>query len=134
MRILVVTSEAISADQLRAAVPGGVDPHDVEVMVIAPAIQESPLKFWFSDADDAIERAEGVRRETVRELSEDGVPAAGDTGDSDPLQAIQDALITFDADRIRLFTHPEGEQGYREDVDGREIEERFGLPVQLERL
>lgn len=131
MRILVLTSEPITSEQLRSAFPGDADPEKVEVVVIAPAIQDSPLKFWFSDADDAIAKAEQVRRETVEDLSQDGVTATGDTGDSDPLQAIQDALITFDADRIVVFKHPQGEQGYREDVDEREIEERFGVPVQL---
>jgi hypothetical protein len=100
-------------------------------MVIAPAIQESSLRFWFSDADDAIAKADEVRRQTVKDLGDSGVAATGDTGESDPLQAIQDALITFPADRIVVFTHPRGERGYREDVDGREIEERFGVPVAL---
>jgi hypothetical protein len=65
----------------------------------------------------------------VQELADSGVTASGDTGESDPLQAIQDALITFPADRIVVFKHPQGERGYREDVDEREVEERFGVPV-----
>ena len=129
MRVLVLTTEPLSAAQLRGALPDGADPEDMEVMVIAPAIQESPLQFWFSDADDAIAKADEARRRTVRELADSGVTASGDTGESDPLQAIQDALITFPADRIVVFKHPQGEQGYREDVDEREIEERFGVPV-----
>ncbi len=131
MRVLVVTTEPLSAAQLRGALPDGADPEDVEAMVIAPAIQESPLQFWFSDTDDAIAKADEVRRRTVQELADSGVTASGDTGESDPLQAIQDALITFPADRIVVFKRPQGEQGYREDVDEREIEERFGVPVAL---
>jgi hypothetical protein len=57
------------------------------------------------------------------------VPASGDTGESDPLDAIADALQTFDPERIVLFTHPTEQQRYREDVDPHEIERRFGLPV-----
>ncbi len=129
-RILVLTTEPITAAQLRGALPEGADSQHVEVMVVAPAIQESPLKFWFSDADDAIAKADEVRRRTVQELGEEGVSASGDIGDSDPLQAIQDALITFDADRIVLFTRRESDQAYREDVDEREVRERFGLPVE----
>jgi hypothetical protein len=128
-RILVLTTEPITAAQLRDALPGRGDPKDTEVMVIAPAVQQSPLKFWFSDADGAIERAQEVRRQTVADLGEEGVSASGDTGDSDPLQAIQDALITFPADRIVMFTREGERQGYREGVGEREIQERFGLPV-----
>ena len=129
MKLLVLTSEPITARQLRDAVTGEVDPGQAEVMVVAPALQESPLKFWLSDADDAIARAEEVRRETFERLGEEGVPASGDTGESDPLRAIEDALQSFTADRIVVFTHADSEQRYREDVDEQEIEERFGIPV-----
>jgi hypothetical protein len=129
MKVLVLTSEPISAAALREALPGDVDPAQAEVMVIAPALQESGVRFWMSDADDAIARADAVRRETVERLGSEGVPASGDTGESDPLLAIQDALQTFPADRIVLFTHPGDDQRYQEDVESAEIEERFGVPV-----
>jgi hypothetical protein len=129
MRLLVLTTEPITAQQLREALSHGVDPEEAEVMVVAPALQESPLKFWLSDADEAIARAEQIRRQTVAELGDAGVAASGDVGESDPLQAIQDALQTFDAERIVLFEHQGPEQRYREQLDVREIEERFGLPV-----
>ena len=123
-----MTSEPISVQQLRDAIGADVDPEQAEVMVVAPALQENLLKFWMSDADNAIARAEEVRRETVERLGEQGVPASGDTGESDPLKAIEDALQTFKADRIVLFTR--GDSGrYREDVDEQEVRERFGLPV-----
>ncbi len=34
-------------------------------MVVAPALHENALRFWVSDADEAIARAEEVRRRTV---------------------------------------------------------------------
>ncbi len=129
MKLLVVTTEPITAEQLREAIPGDIDPTEAEVMVIAPALHRDALHFWLSDADDAIAKAEAVRRETVDELDSAGVPASGDTGESDPLTAITDALETFPADRIVLFSHPDSEQRYREDLDAREIEERLGIPV-----
>src|SRR5579884_829528 len=129
MKLLVLTSEPISAARLRDALPGGVDPEQAEVMVVAPALQESGLRFWLSDADDAIARAEAVRRATVERLGAEGVPASGDTGESDPMLAIEDALQTFPADRIVLFAHRDEQQRYHEDVDAGEIEERFGVPV-----
>lgn len=129
MKVLVLTSEPITASRLRDAFGSGADPADAEVMVVAPALAESALKFWMSDADEAIARAEQVRRDSVERLGEAGVSASGDTGEADPYTAIEDALKTFDADRIVLFTHPDDDQRYREDLDDREIEERFGVPV-----
>ncbi|MFX6023351.1 hypothetical protein ABTF26_20165, partial [Acinetobacter baumannii] len=87
-----------TADQLTAALPSGVDPHDSEVTLVAPAVQQSPLKFWVSDADGAIARAQQVSQASVEELEADGITAHGDTGEADPLQAIEDALATFPAD------------------------------------
>lgn len=129
MKLLVVTSEPISSGQLRDAVGDGAAQNQTEVMVLAPALQDSGLRFWLSDADEAIQRAEEVRRTTVENLDQEGVAASGDTGESDPIDAIQDALASFPADRIVLFTHPTSERRYREDVDPSEVEERFGLPV-----
>ncbi len=129
MRLLVLASESISARQLREAVPDDPLLKDVEVMVVAPALHASPLKFWFSDADEAIARAEDVRRQTLEELDQAGVAAIADTGESDPIRALEDALTTFPADRIVLFTHPDSEQRYREDIDLTELQDRFGIPV-----
>ncbi|MBV9805324.1 MAG: hypothetical protein JO130_19150 [Solirubrobacterales bacterium] len=129
MKLLVLTSEPITAQQLRSALGADGDPADAEVMVVVPALADSAFKFWMSDADDAIARAEEVRRASVDQLGEAGVPATGDTGESDPYTAIEDALKTFDADRIVLFTHGGDTQRYREDLDESEIAERFGRPV-----
>jgi hypothetical protein len=129
MKILVLTTEPVTADQLRAALPSDADPRDAELMVLAPALHENALRFWVSDADEAIARADDVRRQSLEQLGDAGVSASGDTGEGTPEEAIEDALKTFAADRILIFTHPEAEQRYREDVDPDELQERFGVPV-----
>jgi hypothetical protein len=129
MKILVLTTQAVTADQLRDALPEGADPNDAEVLVVAPALHENALRFWVSDADEAIAEADKVRRESVEQLGEEGVSASGDTGEGDPEDAIEDALKTFAADRIVVFTRPESEQRYKEDVDSGELERRFNVPV-----
>ena len=125
----MLTSEPITADQLRDAVKDGIHSEDAEVMVVAPALQESALHFWLSDADEAIARAEEVRRKSAAQLGDAGVPVSSDTGESDPEQAIEDALMTFPAERIVLFEHTPDEQRYREELDPEELQQRFGLPV-----
>lgn len=134
MKLMVLTTEPISAGQLRDALPDGVEPQDAEVMVVAPALHTSALRFWFSDADEAISRAHAVGRESLERLHDAGVSATADTGEGDLVEAAQDALQTFPADRIVLFSHPPGEQRYREDIDARELTERFGLPVDSAQL
>ena len=131
MRLLVLTSEPVSADALRDAMPGELTPEDAEVMVVAPALHESPLQFWLSDADEAIAKAQEVQRVTRDQLDAAGVAAHGDTGEGDPLRAIEDALESFEADRIVLFRRPPGRQRYREDVDAGEVQRRFNVPVDV---
>ncbi len=62
-------------------------------------------------------------------LDQAGISASGDTGESDPLDAIEDAMQTFKADRIVLFTRSDDDARYREDVDPDEVRARFGVPV-----
>jgi len=127
VRVLVLTSEPITAELLRDAV-GTEVADNAEVLVVAPALHWSGLRFWMSDADEAIAKAEGVQEETVERLEEEGVDAAGDTGESEPLVAIQDALATFAADRIVVVSHPESERAFaEEDVDA--ARSRFDVPV-----
>ena len=128
MKVLVIASGPIAAGDLKEAV-GTEVAEDAEVLVVAPALHESPLRFWLSDADEAIAEAEGVQRESVEQLAGAGISATGDTGEGDPLEAVQDALQTFRAERIVVFSRPEGHEAYREGVDPAEIEERFGIPT-----
>jgi len=127
MKLLVLTAEPISADILREA--AGDEADDAEVMVVSPALTGSPLRFWVSDADDAIAHAGETADETVERLDEEGIDAAGDTGESDPMQALEDALASYDADRIVIFTHPDDERDYLEDGFVEEAEQRLGRPV-----
>ena len=126
-RILALVTEPISADALRSAVgPDLAD--DAEVLVVAPALS-SRRRFFLADPDPAIERAEAVEAESVERLDEEGIDAAGDTGESDPLQALEDALVTYPADEIVLFTHASGKQNWLEEGVVDAARERFDKPV-----
>jgi len=125
VKVLVVTPEPVDAKLLRATL--GEDVRGAEVLVISPATNQSKVAFWVSDSDEAIAEAETAQQETVERLEEEGVDAAGDTGESEPDVAIQDALATFPADRIVVFSHPDLD--YREDQGLQDAEQRFGVPV-----
>jgi nucleotide-binding universal stress UspA family protein len=127
VKLLVVTPEPVDAEMLRKTL--GEEVEGAEVLVVSPATNESRVAFWVSDSDEAIAEAEEAQTETVERLEEEGVDAAGDTGESEPAVAIQDALATFKADRIVVFSHPEGDRDYREDDGLADAEERFGVPL-----
>ncbi len=125
MKLLVVTPEPVDADMLRSTL--GDEVEGAEVLVVSPATNQSKLAFWVSDPDEAIAEAEAAQEETVERLEEEGVDAAGDTGESEPAVAIEDALATFAADRILIFSHDDLD--YREDAGLQDAEQRFGVPV-----
>ena len=124
MKLLVLTPEPIDAEALRAV--AGDEATDAEVLVVTPAVHESGLRFWMSDADEAIAAAQQTADETAELLEEDGIDAVADTGEAEPAVALQDALATFPADRIVVFHHPDDEQGYRE-ADGLDD---LGVPIE----
>ena len=128
MRLLVVTPEPVDAGAVRAAL--GDEVEGAEVLVVSPAGNRSKVAFWVSDSDEAIAEADATQEETVERLEEEGVDAAGGTGESEPAVAIQDALATFKADRIVVFSHPDGDRDYREDDGLADAEQRFGIPVE----
>jgi hypothetical protein len=128
MKVLLIANEPISADRVRATLGDTTD--DAEIMVIAPALHQSALRFWLSDSDEAMQRAERIQRATVEDLGHKGLHAHGGIGEGNPVTAVRDALHTFPADRIVLFARPASERRYAEAIDAEALGERFGLPVQ----
>jgi hypothetical protein len=134
MKLLVVTSLALPDDELRAGLEraGVPDLTGAEVKVLAPAVHASAIRYWVSDADEAIEHADAVSERTAAQLDRPDTDVEGLTGESDPLLAIEDALSDFAADRIVIFSHDplSGRARYREDVDPELIADRVGIPVE----
>jgi hypothetical protein len=126
-KVLALASEPLSADVLRTALGEDVA-RDAEVLVVAPALI-SRRRFILADPDPAIERAQEVQQESVERLEEEGVDAVGETGESDPLTALEDALATFDAEQIVLFTHASGSRNWLEEGVVEDAERRFSQPV-----
>jgi hypothetical protein len=125
VKLLVLTPESLDADALREV--AGDEAENAEVLVISPATTESGLRFWMNDIDEAIERAQETAEETADRLDAEGIDAVGDSGEAEPVLALQDALATFAADEIVVFTHPDDEEHYRE---ARGLDE-LGVPVRF---
>lgn len=126
-RVLAMVSEPVSGDALRSAI-GDEAAQDAEVLVVAPALV-SRTRWVFADPDPAIERAEDVQEETTERLAEEGIDAAGNTGESDPLLALQDALETWPADRVVFFVHPDDKANWLEKDLVSKAREQHDLPI-----
>ncbi|MEP6812160.1 MAG: hypothetical protein ABI990_04145 [Actinomycetota bacterium] len=111
MKILVVANETAESVTLRRHVARLAAGADAQVLVVAPALI-GRLDFWATD--DRRARSAAGRRldECLAALGDAGVDAGGYVGDSDPLQAIEDALSVFEADEIVISTDPEGSSNW----------------------
>lgn len=126
MKLLLIATETPDAATVREVAAD----EDAEVYVVAPALEDSPLRFWVSDVDDAIAKARETEAAALAKLQAEGVSARGDVGEAEPLQAAQDALAVFPADRVLLLAHEDDERAYREDeLDA--ARERLGVPVEV---
>jgi hypothetical protein len=132
MHVLVLAPDPVDPDTLRDAV--GDDLAEARVLVVSPALNESPTAFWMSDSDEAIADADAAGGEIVTRLRHEGVAANSTTGESEPLMALHDALATFPADRIVIFVREGEDQRYREDDVCGAVQRRFDVPVTLATL
>jgi hypothetical protein len=98
VNVLVLAATPIDASLLRREL--GDEVEGAQVLVVSPAVNSSPLAFWVSDSDEAIEEAQERLDETLEGLRSGGVQARGTTGDSEGIVAIRDALASFQADRV----------------------------------
>ena len=128
-RLLVVTTGPIDEPLLREQVQRHAGDADAEVRIVAPVAKVSPLKWLTNEEDAARAQAEDVAGQASEAVGEEAAVVDADVGDTDPVQAIEDALRTFPADELILVTPPGEEANWLEkDAPGEAIQ-RFGLPV-----
>ena len=95
---------------------------------MTPALN-SPLRHWVSDEDGARAAAADRLEASLEAMRAAGMKARGEIGDSDPVQAIDDALRTFAPDDIVISTHPEGRSNWLERGVVDAARERFDVPI-----
>jgi hypothetical protein len=127
-RVLVIANETVAGRALRERITQAAEGQRTRVLVVCPALN-SPLRHWASDEDGARAAAQDRLEASLAELRYAGVDAAGEVGDGDPLQAMEDALRTFGADEVVISTHPEGRSHWLERGVVEAARERFTVPI-----
>jgi hypothetical protein len=127
-RILVIANETVGGAALRELLLQKVRAQPSELLVVSPALN-SPLRHWVSDEDRARVEAQHRLDESLARLGEAAIVARGEVGDSDPVQAIEDACRTFGPDEIVISTHPEGRSNWLERGVVTSARERFDVPI-----
>ena len=98
------------------------------MLVVCPALN-SPLRHWASDEDDARAEAQERLDASLAAMQGAGIQAAGEIGDGDPIQAIEDALRTFRPGRADRLDASAGRSHWLERGVVEKARERFALPV-----
>jgi GABA permease len=127
-RILVVANETVGGPELLSEIRERSRGNSARVLVVCPALN-SPLRHWVSDEDDARASAQERLDESLASMRAAGPDATGEIGDGDPIQAIEDAVRTFQPDELIISTHPAGRSHWLERGVVEKARERFNLPV-----
>lgn len=127
-RILVVANETVGGPELITEVRGRAQGRRAVVFVVAPALN-SPLKTWMSDEDAARVTAQERLDASLVSMRSVGLDAAGEIGDGDPVQAMEDAIRTFRPDEVIVSTHPPGRSLWLERGVVERARERFEVPL-----
>jgi hypothetical protein len=113
-RVLAIVTDSIDGpgpiEELR-----GPDGNGVEIRVIVPAVEASPLRHTLGDIDEPRRQAEQRLEASLRSLRNGGVDASGEVGDPDPIQAAQDALLEAPADEVLIFEREADQARWFED-------------------
>ena len=127
-KLLVIATAPVESGPLRDAVREHAG-DEAEIHVVAPAADVSPLQGLASDEDEAREKAAGVASEAAESVEPEAARTEAEVGDTDPVQAIEDALRTFPADEVLLVTRPDDDASWLEEDSAQEARERFGVPI-----
>lgn len=127
-RVLVITTVSGAGDAVRERVLRHAGEDDAELRIVAPAADVSPLE-WLASDEDAARAEAGETADRTAGAVEDEAPVETEVGDSDPVQAIEDALRTFPADEVVVVTPPGERANWLESGAGADANDRFDVPV-----
>lgn len=127
-RILVIANETCPCEALQDELCARARQQEAKVLIVAPALNRR-VKHWMSDVDEAVEQAGERLRAIVVALNQRGLDVEGVIGDTRPLQAIDDALVTFPADELVVSTHPPGKSHWLEKRLLDRVPDHFDGPV-----
>ena len=128
-KILVIANETCAARGVVEEVRYRGGP-GAEVMIVAPALARTRLEHWLT-SDLERRRADALVRldASTAAFAVAGIPAQGALGDADPLQALDDAIRTFDPDEVVISTHPPQRSNWLERQVVARARSRYDLPI-----
>lgn len=128
-RVLVMANQTVRSPDLIAEVVRITEGRDAEVLLVVPAVVPGRAELWASDTDEAAERARQRMELTLLDLKQAGRRVRGQVGDTEPNQALMDALAEFPADEILISTLPPATSNWLERGVVERAREEIDLPI-----
>ncbi|HWN73830.1 MAG TPA: hypothetical protein VNN15_08500 [Solirubrobacterales bacterium] len=108
-RVIAVVTDELHGDEPMEQICAHANGDGVEVRVVVPAIEASPLEHTLGDIDGPRQQAQERLERALKVLQRSEVTVSGEVGDPDPVQAAQDALLKAPADEVLIFEHCEAQ-------------------------
>ncbi|HXS33873.1 MAG TPA: hypothetical protein VN758_08900 [Solirubrobacterales bacterium] len=115
--LAIVTNDPLGPESLRELRTGrnGNGGEGIDLRVVVPAVEANAFRHTLGDIDEPKREAEARLVRVLEELRANGIDAAGEVGDPDPIQAAQDALLKTPMDEIVIFEHEQAQARWFEE-------------------
>ncbi len=130
-RVIAVVTDELHGTEPIEQLQSGADGDGVEVRVVVPAVEASPLEHTLGDIDEPRKQAEARLERVLRLLRDGNFAISGEVGDPDPVQAAQDALLKAPADEVLIFEHCKAEAKWYENGLFERATESIEPPLRL---
>jgi hypothetical protein len=130
-RVIAIVTDDLHGSEPLEQLQANANGAGVEVRVVVPAVEASPLRHTLGDVEGPRERAENRLERNLKALRDGGLEVDGEVGDPDPVQAAQDALLKEPADEVLIFSHAEGQAEWYEKGLYERAQESIEPPLRL---
>jgi hypothetical protein len=130
-RLIAIVTDEIHGPEPVEEICADADGEGVEVRLVVPAVEASPLRHTLGDVDEPKQEAEGRLERALSLLREKGIEVSGEVGDPDPVQAARDALLKAPADEVLIFEHAEGQAEWYENGLFERAQESIEPPLRM---
>ncbi len=114
-RLLAIVTGGIEGSEPIEEIRRAGNGDGVELRVVVPAVEATAFRHTLGDIDEPKKEAEARLTAVLATLRGNGIEAAGEVGDPDPVQAAQDALLKAPADEVLIFEHEQDQARWFED-------------------
>jgi hypothetical protein len=129
--LIAIVTPAFGSPESLAALAHEVDEVPTEVRLVAPAVESNTLHRTLGDVDEPRVEARERLEKALAAVRATGLKVSGEVGDSDPVQAAQDALLKRPAEEVLIFCHADDCRDWYEGGLWRHAEESLAPPLKM---